>query len=63
MPWLGVPCRRLTRPLFAAVVVALPPSAAAADEPVLHEYFVHDAAEDLALGATTPDERLAAAID
>lgn len=63
MAWLGVPCRRLPRPLFAAVVVALPPSAAAADEPVLHEFFVHDAAEDLALGATTPDGRLAAAID
>ncbi len=41
----------------------LPPGAAAADEPVLHEYFAHDAAEDLALGARTPDGRLPAAID
>ncbi len=63
MPWLGAPRWRLARPLLVAAVVALPPSAVAADEPVLHEYFVPDAAEDLALGATTPDGRLAAAID
>ena len=34
-----------------------------ADGPVLHEYIAPDAAEDLRMGATTPDGAMPAAID
>jgi len=47
-------------PLVAMLAFALP---AHADGPVLHEYISPDAAEDLRMGATTPDGAMPAAID
>src|SRR5450432_491997 len=46
--------------VVALLAVALP---AHADGPVLHEYIAPDAAEDLRMGATTPDGAMPAAID
>lgn len=46
--------------VLAVLVFALP---AHADGPVLHEYLSPDAAEDLRMGATTPDGAMPAAID
>ena len=46
--------------VLAIVAFALP---AYADGPVLHEYIAPDAAEDLRMGATTPDGAMPAAID
>lgn len=46
--------------VLAVLAFALP---AYADGPVLHEYIAPDAAEDLRMGATTPDGALPAAID
>src|SRR6185369_6499118 len=47
-------------PLIAVLAFAIP---AHADGPVLHEYITPDAAEDLRMGATTPDGAMPAAID
>ena len=46
--------------VLAVLVFAVP---AYADGPILHEYIAPDAAEDLRMGATTPDGAMPAAID
>src|SRR3954469_24550158 len=46
--------------VLAVLAFALP---AHADGPIVHEYIPPDASEDLAMGATTPDGQMPAAID
>ncbi len=48
--------------IYVALILAFAVPAHA-DGPVLHEYIVPDAAEDLRMGATTPDGAMPAAID